>query len=171
MGVLITVADHLRTCKPSYELVHSGEVLNVVTRVMRLTRGKLLKQPDWDEWQASEYLQLDQYDAQGMFGPPVTMDEDMSVFHSVWTYAIKALDLRKKARWACDGSPRSGQARILDETYANCVDQTSSRLFYAISAAENLLIYRADVSNAFAEAPPPKQGSIFIRTEHSRNGG
>ena len=125
---------------------------------MRLTRGKLLKQPDWDEWQASEYLQLDQYDAQGMFGQPVPMVEDMSVFHSVWTYAIKALDARKKARWTCDGSPRSGQAKILDETYVNCVDQTSSRLFYAVSAAENLLIYCADVSNAFAEAPPPKQG-------------
>ena len=130
---------------------------------MRLTRGKLLKQQDWDEWQSSEYLQLDQYDAQGMFGLPVPYDKDedkdtMSVFHSVWTYAIKALDSRKKARWACDGSPRSGQARILDETYANCVDQTSSRLFYAVSAAENLMIFGADVSNAFAEAPPPKQG-------------
>ena len=54
--------------------------------------------------------------------------------------------------------PRSGQAKILDEAYTNCVDQTSSRLFYAILAAENPLIYGADVSNAFAEAPPPKQG-------------
>jgi hypothetical protein len=27
-----------------------------------------------------------------------------------------------------------------------------------VSAAENLLIFGADVSNAFAEAPPPKQG-------------
>ena len=128
-----TVAGHLRTCRPSYELVNSGDVLNVITRVMRLTRGKLLKQPDWDEWQASEYLQLDQYDAQGMFGQPVPIVEDMSVFHSVWTYAIKALDARKKARWTCDGSPRSGQAKILEETYANCVDQTSSRLIYAVS--------------------------------------
>jgi hypothetical protein len=50
----------------------------------------------------------------------------------------------------------------MDETYANCVDQTSSRLFYGIAAAKNLLIYGADVSNAFAEAPPPKQGfNIF----------
>ena len=49
--------------------MRSGDVLNVVTRVMRLTRGKLMKQPNWDEWQASKYLQLDQYDAQGMFGP------------------------------------------------------------------------------------------------------
>ena len=30
--------------KPTYDLVDSGEVLNVVTRVMRLTRRKLLKQ-------------------------------------------------------------------------------------------------------------------------------
>ena len=31
-------------------------------------------------------------------------------------------------------------------------------MFYAISAAENLLIFGADVCNAFSEAPPPKQG-------------
>ncbi len=152
------VADHLQSCKPSYELVDSGDVLNVITRVMHLTRGKLLKQPDWDEWQSSEYLQLNQYNAQGMFGEPVPINKKMAVFHSVWTYAIKALDLQKKAQRACDGSPRSGQAKILDETYTNCVDQSSSRLFYAVSVAENLLIYGADVSNAFAEAPPPKQG-------------
>jgi hypothetical protein len=52
--------------------------------------------------------------------------------------------------------------RILDETYANCVEQTSSHLFYAISAAENLLIYGADVSNAFAKAPSPKQGFFIL---------
>jgi hypothetical protein len=75
-----------------------------------------------------------------MFVQPVPIQDDMAVFHSVWTYAIKAVDSRKKARWACDGSPRTGQAKILDETYANCVDQTSSRLFYAIAAVENLLI-------------------------------
>jgi len=130
----------------------------MVGRAMKLTRGKLLKQPDWDDWQNSEYLQLNQYFDQGMFGIPQLADDEAAVFHTVWAYAIKALDGRKKARFACDGSPRSGQARILDETYANCVDQTSSRLFYAVAAAENLLIYGADVSNAFAEAPPPKQG-------------
>jgi hypothetical protein len=31
-------------------------------------------------------------------------------------------------------------------------------MFYAIAAAENLLVYGADISNAFAEAPLPKQG-------------
>ncbi len=65
------VRDHLQSCKPSYKLVPSGDVLNVITQVMRLTRGKLMKQPDWEDWQQSEFLQLDQYDTQGMFGPPV----------------------------------------------------------------------------------------------------
>ena len=102
---------------------------------MRLTRGKLLQQDDWTDWQRSEYLQLDQYDEQGMFGTPVSMSNDDAVFHLVWTYAIQAVDGRKKARCVCDGSTRSGMVRILDETYANCVDQTSSRLFYAVSAA------------------------------------
>jgi hypothetical protein len=99
-----------------------------------------MKQPDWDEWQSLEFLQLNQYDEQGMFGQPVPVADEMAVFHSVWTYAIKAQDSRKKARWACDGSPCSGQAKIVDETYANCVNQTSSDLFYAVSAVENLLI-------------------------------
>ncbi|KAL7552295.1 hypothetical protein ACHAWF_018275 [Thalassiosira exigua] len=131
---------------------------------MRLTRGKLLKQPDWTEWQASEYTQLEQYDRQGMFGNPVAVTSDDAVFNLVWTYVVKELDKRKKARCTCDGSTRSGQVRVLDYTYANCVDQTSSRLFYAVSAAENLQIYGADVSNAFGEAPPPKQG-FYIRPD------
>jgi hypothetical protein len=93
-----------------------------------------------------------------MFGNPVQVNNDDAVFYLVWTYGVKTLDSRKKARCVCDGSSWSGLVKILDETYANCVDQTSSRLFYAISAGENLLIFGADVSNAFAEAPPPKQG-------------
>jgi len=44
----------------------------------------------------------------------------------------------------------------------------SSRLFYVVSLAENLLIYGADVSNAFAEAPPPKQG-FFIHPDRAWN--
>jgi hypothetical protein len=150
----------------SCEIIASGEVLNYTTRVMKLTRGKLLRQDDWADWQESEYLQLNQYDCQGMFGDPVAVDDDAAVFHLVWTYAIKALDRRKKARCVCDGSSRSGSVQILDETYANCVDQTSSRLFYAIAATENMLIFGSDVSNAFAEAPPPKQG-FFVRPDRA----
>jgi hypothetical protein len=40
--------------------------------------------------------------------------------------------------------------------YANALDQTGSKIFYALAAAENLLVFGADVSNAFGDAPPPK---------------
>jgi hypothetical protein len=93
---------------------------------MRLTRGRLLKQVDWTDWQDSEYLQLDQYDKQTMFGNPIAVNKDDAVFHLVWTYNIKALDGRKKARCVCDGSSRSGSVQVLDKTYANCVNQTNS---------------------------------------------
>jgi hypothetical protein len=101
-----------------------------------------------------------------MFGSPVAVESNEVVFNLVWSYGIKAVDARKKARCTCDGSPHSGQVRILDETYANCVDQTSARLFYGIAAAENLIVYGADVSNAFAEAPPPKH-VFYIRPDRA----
>jgi hypothetical protein len=84
--------------------VDSGDVLNCTTKVMRLTLGRLLKQMDWNEWQDSEFLQLDQYNKQQMFGNLVAVEEDNAVFHLVWTYGIKTLDGRKKARCICDGS-------------------------------------------------------------------
>jgi hypothetical protein len=151
-----------------YNIVESGNVHNYTMRVMRITRGRLLKQVDWTDWQDSEYLQLDQYDKQTMFGDPIAVDKDDAVFHLVWTYNIKALNGCKKARCVCDGSSRSGSVQVLDKTYANCVDQTSSRLFYAIAAAENLVVYGADVCNAFAEAPPPKQG-FYVRPDRAFN--
>jgi hypothetical protein len=156
-----TVADHLRQ-NPSYKIINDVGVLNVITRVMKLTHGKLIKQPDWNKWLASEYVQLDQHDVQGMFEDPTEVDSDAVVFCRVWTYAIKALDGWYNARCTCNGLPCSGQARILDETYANCVDQMGARIFYSILAAENLLIFGADVSNSFAKALPPKQGFYII---------
>ncbi len=106
-----------------------------------------------------------------MFGDPVATTKDDVVFHLVWTYAIKAVDGRKKARCVCDGSTRSGMVCILDETYAKCVDQTSSRLFYAVSAAEILLVFGADVLNAFAKRHPRDKASSYVLTEPSMNGG
>lgn len=141
-----------------------GGVLHYLTRANKLTRGVLIKQDDWLEWQQSEFLQLDQYELQGMFGDPVLVSNNYAVFNLVWTYAVKEVDGRKKARCTCDGSTRGGQVRVLDYTYANSPDQTCARIFYALAAAENLVIYGADVSNAFAEAPPPKQG-FYIRPD------
>jgi hypothetical protein len=74
-----------------------------------------------------------------MFGTPQAAINNAGVFHTVWTYVIKALDGHKKAWFACDGSPCLGQAHILDETYANYINKTSSCMFYGIVTAENFL--------------------------------
>ncbi len=140
----------------------NGGVLNVVTKVMKLTRCKLLQQSNWNDWQASKFVQLNQYDAQGMFGLPVFNSEGDAIFHLVWTYNIKAINDKKKARCVCDGSTKLGQVLVLAETYANCVDQTSAHLFYAVASTKNLLIFGADVSNAFAEAPPSKTAILHL---------
>jgi hypothetical protein len=90
------------------------------------------------------------------FGNPTLFDKDDTVFHLVWTYNIKALDGHKKARCVCNRSSRSGLVKVLDKVYANCINQTSSRLFYAVAAAKNLLVYGSNMCNAFANAPSPK---------------
>ena len=53
-----SVAEYL--CKaPPYSIIGSGDVLNYITRLMKLAHGKLLRQDDWSDWQTLEYLQLD----------------------------------------------------------------------------------------------------------------
>ncbi len=87
----LTVTDYLQKAPP-YNIVPDGDVLNYTTKVMKLTRGKLIQQQDWADWQSSEYLQLNQYKDQGMFGSPVAVLEDDAVFRLVWTYNVKAVD-------------------------------------------------------------------------------
>lgn len=94
-----------------------------------------------------------------MFGDPIwASDKDTAIFHIVWSDDEKVLDECKKACCICDGSPCSGQVCTLDETYANCVNHTGTCIFYAARAAENLVIYGSDVSNAFGKAPLPQEG-------------
>jgi hypothetical protein len=72
-------------------------VPHYVTGAQRLNHDKLIKQDYWAEWKASEYMQLDQYTAQVMFGELQYVTSDNAVFNLVWTYAIKEVDKLKKA--------------------------------------------------------------------------
>ncbi len=56
-----TVTDYLHNPPLAYSIVESRDVQNFVTQAMCLTRGKLLKQDDWTDWQEYEFLQLNQY--------------------------------------------------------------------------------------------------------------
>ena len=97
---------------PRFEQKWDGDVFNCVGVAMKLTRGNLLENDDWKEWRSPEWKQLDQYEAQAMFGEPVPAPEEAPVFHLVWTYVVKELDKRKKARCTCNGSTRLGQVKV-----------------------------------------------------------
>jgi hypothetical protein len=148
--------------EPQYCIVSGDDSTSLVSNATRLTRGKLMKQSDWEEWSAAEKLQWDQYEAQGMLSVPCPLPHGAMKFNIVWQYDIKH-DGRKKARATCDGSTRGNVVRVLDHTYAGTPDHIGQRIFYGICAAENLLVFGSDASNAFAEAGPPRQGiNLFI---------
>jgi hypothetical protein len=72
----------------------------------------------------------------------------------------------------CNGNPRQKGTVTIGHTYANSLDAASERLFWAIMAKESLIAIGADVSNAFAEAPPhPKHHYTSTSTMHTVNGG
>ena len=146
-------------------LRHPSQSNTVIPSAHRLTRKSLQTQSDWTEWLASECEQLNQYDKQGMFGQPCIPPPGAAIFHWVWIYKIKEEDNhRKKARAVCDGSTRGGHAQISGQTYAPTPDMTDLRLFFALAALENKLVFGADVSNAFAEAHAPAQ-VYFMRID------
>lgn len=121
----------------------------------RLTRKYLQAQSDWMNWKLSEFSQLNQYQAQNMFGDPVPSPLNCNVFPLIWTYMIK-INGTKKSRCVCNGSPYMKGSVTLDYTYAAALEQSGARIFWSLSAISNSVGIGADATNAFAEAPPPK---------------
>jgi len=72
----------------------------------------------------------------------------------LWTFQLK-VDGTKKSRMVAHMNARIRNTITLGHTYTSSLDTTSERLFWAIAAQEGLVVVGADVSNAFAEAPPP----------------
>ena len=140
--------QYLKAIQPSISTIKSTK------KKAKLTRKLLKGQLDWNEWQQAEFKQLDQYDTQGMFSPPQPIPAGTNKLPFLWTYVIKD-DGTKKARAPCNGSPRMQGTVTLGETFAASLDQTASRLFWALSAVKNHIVIGADASNAFAEAPAP----------------
>jgi hypothetical protein len=85
----------------------------------KFNRRSFKKQLDWNEWRDSEWVQLDNYARQGMFGPPCTAPVDASIFFWVWLYSIKPhKNNRNKVHGICDGSTRGGHKMVHGSTYA-----------------------------------------------------
>ena len=134
-----------------HDIKHDEETIN---NMGTFTRRTLKLRSDWGDWNQSEYKQLDNYHEQGMFSEPVPLPPGANCLPLIWTYLIK-LDGTKKSRCVCNGSKHQTGRVTIGETYAGNVDQYSSKVFWAGTAIHNYITIGADITNAFAEAPPP----------------
>ncbi len=135
-----------------------------IVKISELENEFRQKQMETDE----ERKQLGSDERKQLDNKRATLAE-LGIFRLVWTYQEKLsgdTKMRKKSRCAVDGSPKTGAAQVIGNVYANCIEQSAARLFYAITAAENLLMYGGDVRNAFAEAPPPEQ-AFYIKPDRA----
>ena len=128
------------------------------------TRRKLKTLDTWDLWNSAERTQLDQFHTLGMYGTPCKPPPGAIVLSPHWQYRIKTSG-KRRSRNCCDGSPRAApKLHAMAETYASCVEQPIGRLFLALSAALNYVIYGGDARDAFAHSPAPKIPT-FIRID------
>jgi Reverse transcriptase (RNA-dependent DNA polymerase) len=123
------------------------------------TRARLKRLSTWPDWQTGpkgEFAQLDDMEQKGMYGEPIPRPPGAIVLRQHWTYMLKS-DGTRKARNCCDGSRRAAPALHGEaKTYASCVEQPCMRVYFALCAADGLIVYGADAANAFANSPPPK---------------
>ena len=60
-----------------------------VKKQWKLIRKLLQQQPDWNDWQESEYKQLDQYKDQDTFREPEPQLKGANLLNLLWCYLIK----------------------------------------------------------------------------------
>jgi hypothetical protein len=151
--------DQLHVMQGHIDQAKRAAVNHININAPCLRRNDLLSSPStWPVWQDAEFLQLDNYHAQGMFGDPILPPSASAIFHWIWIYSIKTQENnRKKDRAVCDGSTRGGAAHVTGHTYAATPAMIDFRLQLAISALRGYTVYHSDVSNAFAEAGHPEQ--------------
>ena len=111
----------------------------------KLTRQILQKLPDWEDWKASEFKQLDQYHDQDTFGEPECRPRGANLLNLLWCYLVKD-DGHKKAQCVCNGNKNRRGTVTLAETYAASLEQTASRVFWAATAINNFITIGADAS-------------------------
>jgi hypothetical protein len=134
--------------------------------IPKLTRRKLLQSPAWDNFQKSEWKQLNAYHKQGMFGAPIEKPEGAIVLPWIWSYLYKvdpiSLQDVAKSRGTCNGGQKHGKIITLAETYAACVEQPAHRVLWAVNTALNHIAIGIDVGNAYAEADGPEDKFYMI---------
>lgn len=134
------------------------------TASSQFTRKQLMRRDDFELWREAEYKQLDTHESDGMFGKPCPRPRNAIVLHSIWSYSLK-WDGTRKARNCGDGRPlRDDHCRRLESMYTACVSQVGVKIFFALSAILNYVIYDLDAVNVFGQAGKLFQ-SVYLEVD------
>jgi hypothetical protein len=87
--------DQLRVMKAHIAHTVQSVVHKAITGP-KFNRCSLQKQSYWPEWRDSKWIQLYNYDKQGMFGTTCTAPIDASILFWVWLYSIKPHENNRK---------------------------------------------------------------------------
>ena len=83
----------------------------------------------------------------------------------MWAYLYKFHKQQYKAQGACDGSTQGGQVIVSGLTYTATPESTDFRIAVALCVIWEFLLFEFNVSNVFAETPPPKQ-QYYMRIDN-----
>ena len=105
-----------------------------------------------------------------MYGEPQALpeqdeDDPYVVLRSHWQHAVKRCGTRR-SRQCVDGSRRAAPIlHVLADSYSSCVNQPVQRLFMAISALKNNLLFGGDARDACAHAWANFSQRTFVRVD------
>ena len=164
----VTIAKHHQATRHAVtvpQTIDPAQIDPLPPNVNSLTRTKLIKLDDWKQWESAEKDQLDLYETQKIFLTPTKLPNQhgINVLAMIWVYLIKTCG-RKKARCVANGNPHQKGSVTLANTYVACLEQAGAQIFWATCAAKNKLVYGADMSNAFAEAPALK-ATLYLKVD------
>jgi len=147
------------------EVIHSlknEEMTDEEQKLTSFTRRKLKQLSNWPLWDAAFDSQLEGHYVDKTYGLPVPRPKSVNgkkpnILRQHWTNKVKPGG-KRKCRSCMDGSKRAAPwLHEFARTYASCVSQPGMKLFFALSAAEGLIVTFADTTNAFQQSPPPTE--------------
>ena len=100
----------------------------------------------WNDWEAGEQKQLNQFHDLQMFGHHMArpLEGNAVILRLHWQYHVKR-DGQRRARQCCDGSKRAAPIlHALAKTYSSCVEHPFQLQFLALTAAQNFFLYGED---------------------------
>ena len=130
----------------------------------KFTRRKLKTMDTWNDWEAGERKQLNQFHNLQMFGEYMAcpLEDNAVILRLHWQYHVKR-DGQRRARQCCDGSKRAAPLlHALAKTHSSCVEQPIQRQFLALAAEQNFLLFGGDAKDAFAHSPAPEVPTFMM---------